>query len=61
MSLSMRIRWFARKNVEQNDATSSLAERLDRYVASIERSTSETTAKERMALRARLETAFDRW
>lgn len=61
MSLSMRIRWFSRKNVEQIEASSSLAARLDRYVASIDRSTSETTAKERMALRARLETAFDRW
>jgi hypothetical protein len=62
MSLNVGVKfpWRSRKSTERG-MPEYLAERLDRYVTSMEKPKVESTADERMALRARLEMAFDRW
>jgi hypothetical protein len=61
ISLGLKIRWQPRKNSEVAVTGNSLTERLDRYVGCIEQPEIAKTADERMAWRARLNSAFDRW
>ncbi len=60
MIFNLHFPWAARKVVDKIVPSTSLSERLDRYVVNLSRPCDEPTQAERMDYRARVETALER-